>query len=620
MCGICGFAHNRNIKNDVLYSMNQAMKHRGPDDEGYYFNITRNGAKIGLAQKRLSIIDLSSKGHQPMATADGNIVITYNGEIYNFNIIKEELIGLGYEFVSTTDTEVILYAYTQWGIDCVKKFNGMFAFAIYDKRTDVLFLVRDRMGVKPLYYYYNGNDIVFASELKPIIKYPYFSKEINLRALNGYLATQYIAGAESIFNHVYRLLPGHILKWKNGQITDCEYWSVETVLSSGETYEGDYESGKKKLEGMLLDSVSLRMISDVPLGAFLSNGIDSTLTVALMKEVSTSKVKTFTIGFCENEYNEADKAAEVAKYLDTEHHETYLSINDAKKYIDKIPFYCDEPMADPSIIPTMLVSEIAKKEVTVALSGDAGDELFFGYNHYINNYKLMRYRKLSKALNTLDRIVPFRKVAALINSHRLCKLFNLYDDEHILNADAYTHWDRYADLCGGEIDLKRFLIADNICASIEERAMIRDIMTYLPDDILTKVDRASMSVSLESRAPFLDYRIVEMALRFPIEFKYYNGIQKRMLKDILFARVPEEMIGKNKRGFGIPYAEWLREDFANITHGMLEESYIKRQEIFNWKVLKKIIHGFENKSDKSFAKLLWTVFIFQLWYEQTIMN
>lgn len=620
MCGICGFAHNHNVEKDVLYSMNQTIKHRGPDDEGYYFNSTRSGVQIGLAQKRLSIIDLSEKGHQPMATADGNIVITYNGEIYNFNIIKKELVGLGYEFISTTDTEVILYAYAQWGIDCVKKFNGMFAFAIYDKRIDALFLVRDRMGVKPLYYYYNGNDIVFASELKPIIKYPYFSKEINIRALNCYLAAQYIAGVETIFKNVYRLLPGHILKWQNGHITDHEYWSVEAVLGSGETYAGDYESGKKELEDILLDSVSLRMISDVPLGAFLSNGIDSTLTVALMKEVSTSKVKTFTIGFYENEYNEADKAAKVAKYLNTEHHEMYLSINDAKKYIDKIPFYCDEPMADPSIIPTMLVSEIAKKEVTVALSGDAGDELFFGYNHYTNNYKLMKYRKVSKALNALDGIVPLRKFAAAINSHRLCKLFNLYDDEHILNADQYTHWDRYVDLCGGEIDLNRFLAANNICHTVEERAMLRDIMTYLPDDILTKVDRASMSVSLESRAPLLDYRVVEMALNFPLDFKYHNGIQKRMLKDILFTRVPEEMIGKNKRGFGIPYAKWLKEDFKNITHGLLEENYIKRQAVFNWNVFKNIIYGFNNKSDPNFAKLLWTIFIFQLWYEKTIEN
>lgn len=619
MCGICGFVHNHIEQNVVLQSMNQTINHRGPDDEGYYFDIMNDGVQIGFAQKRLSIIDLSIKGHQPMTTEDGKIVITYNGEIYNYKQIREELIKFGYTFVSGTDTEVIINAYVQWGIECVKKFNGMFAFALYDKENNTVYLARDRMGVKPLYYYYNGQDLVFASELKPIIKYPYFSREINLAALNSYLANQYIAGANSIFKNVYRLRPGHILKWHKKQIIDVEYWSIESCLKNYSTYVGDYECAKKELKELLIDSVSHRMISDVPLGAFLSNGIDSSLIVALMREVICTKVKTFTIGFYEKEYNEAENAAKLAKYLGTEHHEIYLSMKDVKKYIEKIPFYCDEPMADPSIIPTMLVSEIARKEVKVVLSGDAGDELFFGYNHYTNNYKLKKYQKISNILNAIDTVVPLKHIVTTMNSHKLSKIFNLFNDEHILNADIYTHWDRYANLCGGEINLQCFREASGLGSSIEEKAMARDMMTYLPDDILMKVDRASMSNSLETRAPLLDYRVVEMALSFPIEYKFYHGIQKRIIKDILFSYVPEEMIGKNKRGFGIPYANWLREDYKNMTHGLIEKDFIIRQGIFNWNVLKKIIYGFVNKSDPNFGKLMWTIYIFQLWYEKMMM-
>lgn len=618
MCGICGFVHKKKYDESILKKMNQEIKYRGPDDEGYFINYTKENWQIGFAQRRLAILDLSKKGHQPMMSRDKKLVITYNGEIYNFKEIKLKLQNKGYKFFSETDTEVILYAYREWGIKCVEQFNGMFAFALFDKERDEIYLVRDRMGVKPLYYYSDSDALVFASELKPILKYPSLKKEIDINSLMLYLSTQYITGDRTIFKNVRKLEPGQILLWKNKSYSLSKYWSIENVIVNGNYYKGTYEDAKNTLKNILLDSVNLRMISDVPLGAFLSNGVDSSLIVALMKEVSTNPVKTFTVGFEEKEYDEAMYVRKVAKYFGTEHYEVNLKLDDAKELIEFIPLYFDEPMADPSQIATMLISRVAKQNVTVVLSGDAGDELFCGYKHYSEISRLIKYIPMSKVLNTIDEKFSLKKIIRLLGNRNIDKLFNLSDTNSILNSNILTYWDRYQGIVPGTLDLSRYYYASSFLSEPLDIAMVRDMLTYLPDDILTKVDRASMSVSLETRAPLLDYRVVEFALGLPLEFKYKTGQTKRILKDILYSYIPKEFISQTKKGFGVPYEKWLSTDFNKITKGLLEKEYLIRQGIFDVDTIKKIIEGFKQHKNPNYAKEIWTIFIFQLWYEKYI--
>jgi len=455
MCGICGFFHKKELQEKVLYNMNQTICNRGPDDEGYYLNKTQKDFQIGLAQKRLSVIDLSPLGHQPMFNSDKNIIVAYNGEIYNFQDIRSLLIERGYIFKSNTDTEVIIYAFKEWGIDCIHQFNGMFAIALFDKMKDELYLIRDRMGIKPLYYYYNGQGIVFASELKPIMAYPYFQKEINFHALNMYLHHQYITAPHTIFKNTFKLNPGCYLTYKNGEIRVIEYWSVENKFIHRKIEDNKTEKEYiDDLEKLLTDSVRLRMISDVPIGGLLSGGIDSSLVAALMKKNSSKTVKTFTIGFDEDKYNEANYAKEVSKYLGTEHYEEYLSVSRVKKLIEQIPIYYDEPYADSSQLPTMLVSEMVKKHATVSLSGDGGDELFCGYGRYDAAIRLQKYKGIAKGLFIVNKIIPLKSLWMKSNCNRkFIKLFYLHNDQSIINADYLCTKDYMKDITYSPFDL-----------------------------------------------------------------------------------------------------------------------------------------------------------------------
>ncbi|TCO78830.1 asparagine synthase (glutamine-hydrolyzing) [Marinisporobacter balticus] len=619
MCGICGFFHKKQIEDKVLYDMNQTIHYRGPNDEGYYMKSLKNNFQIGLAQKRLSIIDLSPLGHQPMFSQDETIIVVYNGEIYNFQGIKDILLEKGYFFKSNTDTEVIIYAYQEWGIDCIHQFNGMFAIAIFDKRKDELYLIRDRMGVKPLYYYYNQQDIVFASELKPIMKYPFFHKEINMNALNMFLYHQYIVAPHTIFKNTYKLKPGCYLLYKNGQISEVEYWSVNDKF--GNEKIKDWKGEKKyiqELDDLLTDSVKLRMISDVPVGGFLSGGIDSSLIMTLMQKVSSNPVQSFTIGFEEDNYNEALYARKVAKYLGTNHHETYLPVNKAKELIEKLPIFYDEPFADSSQLPTMLVSKIAKQNVTVSLSGDAGDELFCGYSRYDNILKFKKYKIFSKYLNGIDTVLPLKNFLVKSNFNRkYIKLFNLNSDEAIINSDYLTFKDKYKNITSSPFNLesKYFNILD-LSDNIQQKHMLQDLITYLPDDILTKVDRASMSATLEARTPFLDYRVVEYALNMPHNMKYKNGCKKYILKELLYRYIPKELVDRPKMGFGVPIYKWLHDDFKRYGKNYFDRDFIKEQGIFNYQEIDKIVNQFNNKQNPNVDKLMWTLIVFQMWYDE----
>lgn len=621
MCGICGFFHKNHLDEKILYNMNQTIHYRGPNDEGYYIKSFSNGSQIGMAQKRLSILDLSPLGHQPMISEDGNIIIVFNGEIYNFQELRSKLISYGHRFKSNTDTEVIIYAYKEWGIDCINYFNGMFSIALLDRSKDELYLVRDRMGVKPLYYYYKNENLVFASELKPIMKYPFFLKEINKDALNMYLHHQYITAPNTIFNDVYKLNPGCYLKYKDGKISEVEYWSVKNRFKNIDikSFENE-ETYIEKLDDLLTDAVRLRMISDVPIGGFLSGGVDSSLIVALMQKISNKPVKSFTIGF-EEECNEAIYAKQVAKYLGTEHNETYLSIGQAKDFIESIPKFYDEPFADNSQLATMLVSKIAKQEVTVALSGDAGDELFCGYNKYENILKLQKFINVSRGLNIINEKLPVKNIMfKYAKDRRNIKLFNLNNQDNIINSDYITFKECYGNLVKSQYTINdKYFDILRISNNFQEKYMLQDMVTYLPDDILTKVDRASMSVSLEARTPILDYRVVEYALKLPHEMKYKNGVKKYILKEILYKYVPKELIDRPKQGFGVPIYQWIHNDFKNYSKNYFDRDFINKQNIFNYDEINKVINLFKNKKDPAISKLIWTLIVFQMWYEEYML-
>ena len=431
MCGICGFIQKSNLDISYLEKMNSTLKHRGPDDDGAILEYDNN-RQIGFGHTRLSILDLSSLGHQPMFSFDRKIFTVYNGEIYNYKEIRKDLIELGYEFRSNTDTEVVVNAFYKWGIDSIKKFNGMFSIAIYDTRSSTLYLIRDRMGIKPLYYFFDGEHFAFASELKAIMKYPFFSKDIDYNALGDYLTFRYVPSPKAIFRNVYKLPPGSYLTYSNGEIEVRKYWSIEQYRNSRKSIESEKEY-LDKLDVLLTDSVKQRLVSDVPIGAFLSGGVDSSLVVAIMQKVSSSPVKTFTIEFNEEEYNEAKFASQIANYLKTDHHQLTIGAHRLEELMEKIPEYYDEPFADDSQLPTLLLSSLTRKYVTVALSGDGGDELFCGYNKYpqTDNY-YRKYSTVSTILNKIDKNNSIREIFFRLN-RKLLKLTYLNNIDNSIN-------------------------------------------------------------------------------------------------------------------------------------------------------------------------------------------
>jgi asparagine synthase (glutamine-hydrolysing) len=555
MCGISGFWTKSRAQGDnlaILRQMTDALAHRGPDGSGLWQDVT---AEVNLGHRRLAIIDLSPAGHQPMVSADGNTVLSYNGEIYNFPELRAELASLGVQFRSSSDTEVLLHGLSRWGVDsCLRKLNGMFAFAYWEGTSRILWLARDRFGEKPLYYSWQSGRFFFGSELKALQRHPEFSAIIDIDVLPSYLRFNYVPSPHSIFRRVHKLPAGHLLKVEDPEHENQpqSYWKLSDLISQRvvDSRDATDEGLIGELDSLMARSVRQRMVSDVPLGAFLSGGVDSSLVVALMQKQSTRPIKTFTIGYWETDYNEAADAARVAKHLGTEHHEYYISSRECMDIIYRLPEIYDEPFADSSQIPTTLVSRFTQKHVKVVLSGDAGDEMFGGYNRYIWGSRIwpilarlpIRMRGVLQDMahkltpgqwnaifGMLSPLLPpkLRVRGAGEKIHKFADAVGAKDSD-ALYASFVSQWKYPALIVPGASEtpiLDRF---DNRCTGLNyvEKMMFLDQMTYLPSDILCKVDRASMSTGLESRVPFLDNDVVEFAWSLPIDVKMRHGIGK----------------------------------------------------------------------------------------------
>ena len=621
MCGICGFISRKNITLEQLIKMNDTMYHRGPNDGGAEIYPMQDGYQLGMAQRRLAILDLSPLGHQPMHSCDQRVTIVYNGEIYNFRELKEELSD--YPFQSTCDTEVILAAYLKWGISCIEKLHGMFAIALFDRETQDVYLVRDRIGKKPLYYWQDGDNLVFGSELKPIMQCPGFERKIREDVLGRYLYQQYINGPQSIFSDVYKVQPGEIVRFNRGQIQKSKYWDLKKVYHQKKgTGSKNYEDAKSELKQILESAVRHRMIADVPLGTFLSGGYDSSLVTAVAQSISEEPVKTFSVGFNEPGYNEAKYAKEVAKHLGTQHTEIYIDETDMFRLVETIPQYYDEPFADSSQIATMLVSELARKDVTVALSGDGGDEFFCGYNIYRKIEQAQRLDKLGAIAHAIGQVgnlesrYPFK--VRVISQNRNAQAKTQFIAGNYLQVAQ--HMVRKAGICCFYDQEKQYEEAN-----WQERRMLLDMDTYLPGDILCKVDRASMKYSLETRCPILDTKVMEFAFSIPHEFKYQNGMKKRILKDIAYEYIPRELLDRPKVGFGVPIDKWLRGPLKEQLLSMATHDYLIRQDLFNAEYIEQLLKRYLETGDDgagtgaNYSRMIWGFFVFQQWY-QTYMK
>jgi len=633
MCGIAGIYNLKKTPSQAKYIMNNmlnAILHRGPDD----FGIWQKDA-LTLGHRRLSIHDLTATGHQPMHSRDNRFAIVFNGEIYNFEELRAELNIT--EWQGHSDTEVMLEAISKWGLNkALEKFNGMFAFALWDASERTLTLVRDRLGEKPIYYYYCNGVFAFASEIKALESNPDLELTIDRSALTHHLETGYIPAPLSVYTHIKKIPPGGILTFSlgNGVALDS-YWDLAAQIECAKqnTFSCENEA-IEALEAAIKKSVKLRMASDVPLGGFLSGGIDSSLVLALMQSQSNKPVNSFSIGFNVPGYNEAEYAKEVANYLGTNHHEQYLSSNDALDVIPKLGAIFDEPFSDVSQIPTYLVSAMAKKHVTVCLSGDGGDELFSGYK---------RYLAIPEVWKKIDRIPCKSVFAKILKNAPVRVLENLFfflkpyaarygkvgalgpkvkrfgewlnaqsiDDLYMISM---KHWQNADSVVIGGGHSTIWSPKNDTLASQLEKMMYQDSITYLPGDILTKVDRTSMAVSIESRIPFLDPEVIEVAWRMPTSMKQKENCNKWALKQVLYKYLPQKMMDRPKMGFSVPIHHWLKNDLREWACDLLSESHLTRQGLYNPKLitekLTKHLSGEENN-----AAHLWDVLMVQIWLD-----
>jgi len=621
MCGICGFISRREISKETLIKMNNTLKHRGPNDQGEELYSLSAGLNIGFAHTRLSILDLSTNGHQPMHSLDNRISVVFNGEIYNFRELKNQIDN--YQFKTKCDTEVIVAAYLKWGIRFVDKLNGMFAIALLDRKDNTIYFIRDRIGKKPFYYYLGSNgDIVFASELKAIMQYPFFQKQINTKALGFFLSKQYIAAPDTIFENTFKLESGSILTISNGQINIEKYWDIAQKYKSLRDYPvNDYQQAKDELQFILEGAVERRLIADVPIGAFLSGGYDSTIICALAQRKLNRQMKTFSLGFHSDHVDEAKYAKKVANYLETDHYELYLDEKDMVRMVKDIPIYFDEPFADSSEIVTMLISEFAKKQVSVVLSGDGGDELFGGYNIYSQLQKAQAYAKQGRILQ-LVRSMPYIQNLDYWNK---MPLYKRIASDHVESENkTQTGVSQYL----ATID-KLLLSRGDYYYKYESKygekryditRMLLDQDTYLQEDILAKVDRASMKYALECRCPILDQEVIEYSYRLLPEYKNNNGNQKRILKDIAYELVPKELLERPKSGFGVPMQKWLQNSLREELMEWTSEDFLIKQGIFNPQetihfITQYLKNGDEGKgSGNNYSQIVWPYYVFQQWY------
>lgn len=622
MCGICGFISKKNITLGDLTRMNDTMYHRGPDDAGQEIYVMKGGYNIGLAQRRLAILDLTQAGHQPMHSPDRRISVVFNGEIYNYREIRQELSD--YSFISNCDTEVIIAAYLKWGKHCVDHFNGMFAIAIYDRETESLLLFRDRIGKKPLYYATTSDGFIFGSELKPIMAFPGFAEKVRADVIPRYLVQQYINAPYTIFENVYKLEPGAVLTYRDGQIEKEDYWDLtERYHNMNADPVSGYEEAKEGLKQLLRRSVEMRMISDVPLGSFLSGGYDSSLITAIAQELSPEPVKTFSIGFYEDKWNEAPYAKAVADHLGTNHTEYYIDETEMLKQVRSIPKYYDEPFADSSQIPTMLVSALAKTKVTVVLSGDGGDEFFCGYNVYELVRLAQRLDPMGAVIHGMTGEGPGRMLG--LEDRLPIKVRTIAQNRHTESKTQFIN-STYKEcamkmMAGGDYmpcDYENE--SDYGIPNWQIRRMILDMDTYLPGDILCKVDRASMKYSLESRCPILDKDVMEYSFRIPHSYKYHRGDKKHILKDIAYDYIPRELLDRPKQGFGVPLDKWLRGPLKSQLMDYSNKDFLTRQGLFDPEYTYDLVRNYLTNGDggpatgANYSKICWSFFQFQEWY------
>ncbi len=633
MCGIAGFIDFTNVSSyDILKGCTDTLVHRGPDGSGYEF-FQHSDCQVGLGHRRLSIIDLSAAASQPMWYK--HFCIIFNGEMYNYAEVKTQLEKLGHSFKTHSDTEVILHAWEQWNSAMIDHFIGMFAFVIYDHREKNITCFRDRAGVKPFYYYWKDGLFLFASELKSFHQHPAFKKEINHQAVHQFLQYGYIMAPLSIFKYTHKLLPGHYLKLNKkeaGPVSE-KYWDLYDAYNKPKLDITATEA-KKYTESLLISACQYRMVADVPVGVFLSGGYDSTAVTALLQTHQKEKLKTYTIGFFEEDHNEAVYAKKVAAYLQTDHTEHYCTTKEAQEIIPNIPFYCDEPFGDSSIIPTTLVSKLARKEVTVALSADAGDEVFAGYPKYplaldylrkINLLPFFIKKPAGKFMNYMpDKLlVQLSGIDAMpLKKERLSQMLQqkkmtapvVMDN---LLSQVYTNT-QLKTLLTNEVDKpESFFDSESMLnATVEEldKMLAIDYKTYMPDDILVKVDRAGMSTSLEGREPLLDHRLIEFVAQLPTHLKMNGTNKKYLLKQIVHDYVPKEIMERPKMGFGVPVFSWLKNDLRYYADEFMNEAAFEKHGLFKKEGVKHIMDSFF-KGDRNYNSLFWYLLVFQMWYK-----
>ncbi len=633
MCGIAGLLGRPG--GDLAAqarAMADVLKHRGPDAGDVWAD---DPAGIALGHRRLSIIELSAAGAQPMVSSCGRFVVSYNGEAYNADDLRPELERAGRKFRGHCDTEVIVEGAAVWGVEAtVKRLIGMFAMALWDRQERTLYLVRDRLGIKPLYWTQTtAGALLFGSELKALRAFPGFRAELDRDALTSYLRFAYVPGNRSIYRGVQQLAPGAILTARAGKPPELQaFWNLEDIARQGQAarFNGSEEEAAAELDELLSDAVKRRMIADVPLGAFLSGGIDLSTVLALMQKSSTRPVRSFSIGFREKGFDEAKHAASVAKHLGTDHTELYVSPDHARGVIPRLPEMYDEPFADPSQIPTSLVSEMTRKHVTVALSGDGGDELFAGYNRYFRSEAVRRFLEtVPRAARGLMASAATALPPAAWNALGSWAMPQFGDRLHKLAGvmagmpeDFYrltvTHWPEPEKVVLGGAEPKGLLWDERVKDLVPdpvERMQYFDTLTYLPDDILTKVDRASMAVSLEARVPLIDHRVVAFSWRLPPAMKARGGVGKRLLRRVLDRYVPRNLIERPKMGFGVPIDSWLRGPLKDWAETLLAEKRLGAEGVFNPAPIREKWRE-HLSGTRNWQYPLWTVLMFQSWKER----
>jgi asparagine synthase (glutamine-hydrolysing) len=628
MCGIAGMfgpegSMNAEHRREVIAQMCRVIEHRGPDDEGFHID---GGLAIGM--RRLSIIDLFT-GRQPISNEDGSIWIVFNGEIYNFKELRDDLIRRGHTFETGTDTEVIVHLYEDEGERCVERLRGMFAFAIWDKRERTLFIARDRVGVKPLHYCVAGETLVFASEIKSILQHPAVTREVNLEAISDFLTFGYVPDPASAFRGIFKLEPGHTLTFKDGRLDTKRYWDFE--YRQGGTDGADEPARDEtyyteRIRDLIAESVRLRLVSDVPLGAFLSGGIDSSTVVAMMAREMDRPVKTFSIGFTESSFDELHYARITARHFNTEHHE-FIVTPDVCKLVDEIIWHHDEPFADVSSIPTYIVSKMAREHVTVVLSGDGGDELFGGYDRYLVDRKramfghipgFLRRNFMLRASRAIPRAMygkNFLRNTALDSDARYVDSISYFDEDskrHLLSREVRGWLNGRDSSC----EFRRLLAVPQSLERLDHLLYL-DSKTYLPGDILTKVDRMSMAHSIEAREPLLDHKLIEFVQTIPASLKLRGSVGKHILKSAVRGLIPDEIISRPKQGFGVPIRRWFNNELRELLYDTLTDARTRQRGYFNQSVVEEILD--EHRRDRrDNSTHLWGLLTLELWHRAFI--